>query len=305
MNMKISFNPTYNLNIGIKQNKINASKPQSNSKMQNLNGLKCISSYNIPFGTKAVYAINYDGSYEKYNSQTEAKTKYGHSVIPCLRGELYAFNSRVFVSADDIENAKGEIDTSKINRALLNFKYAHKQPLYSIDFNGNIQRFNNIKEAAEKTGVSISGIVLILLEEQKTLKGYTFLKAFDVELRDKNGKLLLDENDEPVVDMKKLIKAREKNLKAAKKFPIVSIDKNGTIKRYQNSNEIADELGCTLQKVINALTFDNVVRDNFIFMRLSDVVKIDEFGDVVYDENNDYQLDYAKINERIRGRFDK
>lgn len=38
-------------------------------------------------------------------------------------------------------------------------------------------------------------------------------------------------------------------------------------------------------------------------MRLSDVVKVDEFGDVVYDENNDYQLDYDKINERVRGRF--
>lgn len=304
MNMKITFNPTYKLNIPTKQNNIDTPNPQRNSNMKNLHGLECLSNYNVSFGINAVYAIDYDGSFERYNSQIEAGKKYGKFTVQrSLDGKIYASGSKVFVLADEIENSEGEINTSVINKTLLNFRYANNQPVYSIDFNGNIQRYNSPNEAAEKTGISQSGVSLILSEEQETLKGYTFLKAFDVELRDKNGKLLLDENGKPLVNMKKLIKAREKNLKATKNFSIVSIDKNGNIKRYKNSKEIVDELGCTFHNVHSALSFDNVVRDNYIFMRLSDVVKVDEFGDVVYDENNDYQLDYDKINERVRGRF--
>lgn len=305
MSMKITFNPIYNSNIQVKQNKVNASKPQPNSKPQNLIGLDCVSGYNISFCAKRpVYIINYDGSYERFESQAEAGRKYSDFAMRCcLDGKIYASGSKILVYADEFENSDKKVNVSAINKILLNFKYASKQPLYSIDFSGNIQRFNDIKDATEKTGISKSDISCILSGKTEISRGYTFVKAFDVESRDENGKLMLDENDKPIVDIKKLNKARENFLKTTKNFPIVSLNKNGEIKQYHNSKEIADELDTTKDSIVGAIYYDNVVSDNYIFMRLSDVVKVDEFGDVVYDENNDYQLDYDKINERVRGRF--
>lgn len=306
MSMKITFNPIYSSNISTKQNKINASNPQQNSKTQNLNGLECISGYNIHFCAKTpVYIINYDGSYEKFESQAEAGKKHGGFTIrSCLDGKIYASGSKILVYADEFENPDKEVNTSAINKILLNFKYASKQPLYSIDFSGNIQRYDSVKEATEKTGISQSEISNILSGKSEISKGYTFAKAFDIESRDENGKLMLDENDKPIVDIKKLNKARENFLKTKKNFPIVSINKNGEIKLYQNSKEIADELGTTKNNIIDAVYNDNVVSNNYIFMRLSDIVEIDEFGNIMYDENNDYKLDEAKIRNIIRDRFD-
>ena len=46
-------------------------------------------------------------------------------------------------------------------------------------------------------------------------------------------------------------------------------------------------------------------QEKYAFARLSDIVQIDEFGDVVFDENNDFAIDYDKVEEFRRLVFDK
>lgn len=299
--MKISVNPIYQ--IPIKQNHVNCSKNITISpKEQKLNALECISNYNIPFCSHgAVYAINYDGNYEKIKNAAEAGKKYsGNAVYACLNGQTYASSDKVFIYADEIENEDGEVNSTAIQKALLNFKYANNQPIYSIDFDGNLERFASPKDAYGKVAVSNSRINQILEDTLETSKGYTFVRAFDVELRDENGKLLFDEDMKPLVDMKKINKAREKIICTERDFPVIMVSADGETKPYKNLKDVANDIGTAYQNVAKALSSTRTIQNKYILLRLSDVVKVDESGDVEFDENNNFKTDFNKINRYIK-----
>lgn len=300
--MKILNNPICQINSQIKQDNINIQNTKNHQLAENLNGLNCISNYNIPFCSgEAVYAINYDGSYERLNSAAEAGTKYsGNAVYACLSGKTYASDGRVFIYANEIENENREINLTAIQKALLNFKYANNQPIYSIDFNGNIERFDSPKDAYGKVDVSNSRINQILENTLETSKGYTFVRAFDVELRDENGKLLFDEDMKPLVDMKKINKAREKILHTQRDFPVIMVSADGETKTYKNLKDVADNIGYTYQNVAKALSSTRTIQNKYILLQLSDVVKVDESGDVEFDENNNFKLDFSVIDKYVR-----
>lgn len=300
--MKISFNPEYKIINQLKQNGIKASTQQTKLPNTNLNVLECISNYNIPFCSRgAVYAINYDGNYEKIKNAAEAGKKYsGNAVYACLNGQTYASSDKVFIYADEIENEDGEINSDAIQKAVLNFKYANNQPIYSIDINGHIERFDSPKDAYGKVAVSNSRINQILEDTLETSKGYTFVRAFDVELRDKNGKLLLDEDMKPLVDIKKINKAREKFLYTQRDFPVIMVSADGETKPYKDLKDVADDIGTAYQNIAKALSSTRTIQDKYILLRLSDVVKIDESGNIEFNENNDFQIDYNKIKRYIK-----
>ena len=49
----------------------------------------------------------------------------------------------------------------------------------------------------------------------------------------------------------------------------------------------------------------SITQEKFAYVRLADVVLIDEFGDVVFDENNDFAIDYDKVEHFRRTTFKK
>jgi len=56
--IQITFNPIIkNYKTYFKPSKANVLKHENN---QNLNGLDCLANYNLSFGTRAIYAIDYD-----------------------------------------------------------------------------------------------------------------------------------------------------------------------------------------------------------------------------------------------------
>lgn len=304
--MKILSNPIYRLNNQIKSNSINTTNKQSSLKEHNLNALECMSNYNIPFCSHGlVYAINYDGSCEKFENAMQAANKYkNYNVYRCLRGETYVSCGKVFVYADKNKNITDEVAPEIVKRALLNFGYANNQPIYSIDVDGNLKRYESARAASNELSMPKSEINAILSDNLATIWKYTFVKALDVETRDEKGKLLFDENNNPTIDVRAINKAREKFLQMQKNALMIRVSKDGEIKRYKNLKEVMADMGCSYTVARNALFETKIIQEKYILLRLEKFVKTDENGDVVYDENNDFQLDYDEIAKAKKMYFD-
>lgn len=301
--MKITFNPA------IKNQQTHFNKSNKNTAVQiqtqsNLSGLECVGNYNLFFGRnpKPIYSIDYDGNYEKFESVQAAINKHSTVVSRILGGEISASNNKTYVYADCIELSNGEVSTDELYKTLLVFRDANSQPIYSVDYFGNIKRYNSIKDASISLGIADSNISRVLNQINITIRGYVFISAFDVEMRDKNGKLLRDENDKPVVDTKAIDKVRENFLKIGKNYSIVRIDKDGNVTRFKNIKEASENSSNSAYAIRQSLTENAKYPKNYAYVRLSDVVLLNKFGDVVYDENNDFAIDYKKI-ERIRQQY--
>ena len=294
--MKITFNPV----IRKQQANFNSSKTNvlRNQKQVALNGLDCLANYNLSFGTrklKAVYAIDYDGSYEKFEKAKDAVKKYGSSVRQILTGYCSTTNGKRFIYADEIETLDGEITSNAIFKVLAGFQDAQNQAIYAIDYFGNIQRFDNRTILGETLHISKGEINRILNQHQDTASGYTFVSAFDVELRDKNGKLLKDENNNPVVDIEIINRLRERFLYTGKEFPVARIDIDGNVERFLNINEAAQKTNSKRVNIDQSILKQSITQERYTYVRLSDVVMLDQFEDVVFDENNDFAIDYNEV----------
>lgn len=305
--MKIVFNPLIkNRTYLNKQTKI---KILQVHQQENLKDLGRVVNYSLSFNSKkprAVYAINYDGSYEKFDSIKAIKEELNISYVrDILEGKGIASGDKVFVYADEIEQENGKINQRALDRAILAFKDANSQPIYSINYQGEIQRFNTPTEASIALGVNRAEISENISESRKRYAKYVFARAFDVELRDKSGRLLKDENGNQVVDIDKINKLREKFLYKRQKFPVIRVEENGDIKIYRDMDEAAFDLKCKKQNINQALLNQKTTQGKYTFARLSDVVLIDEFGDVVYDENNDFVIDYDKVEVLKQSVFEK
>lgn len=294
--MKIIFNPIVKNNqTYFKPQKTNALQQQNQPKTSSLN---CLANYNLSFAKRAVYAINYDGSYEKFDTIKEsAKGKSLTGIMYVLAGRMNCAEGKVYAYADEMEFANGEIDPKAINKAILNFKDADNQPIYSIDFYGNMQRFDSVPSASKILGINTSNIVGVLLDYQKATFDYTFIKAFDVELRDKSGKILKGENNNPILDIELINKKRAKFLDKGKGYPVVSIDKEGNVKQYGNTDAAMLDLNCARKNISQSIANLAITQKQYVFTRLSDVVQVDEFGDVVFDCDNNFVIDCEKIEE--------
>lgn len=304
--MKITFNPTIkNYQTNYKPLKSNSAPMKSYA---NINGLNCLANYDLTFCSRtprAIYAIDYDGNYEKIESISKVENAVSGAIGAVLDGRCAVFDNRTYIYADCAESSDGKIDSNAIYKAILRFQNAQNQPLYAIDFNGNLQRFNNRKEASTAFNIPLNNINQVLNHTIETTNGYVFIRAFDVEMRDKNGKLLKDENNKPILDMETINKLREGFLYAGRGFAVVSIDKKGNIIQYQNLKEAAKKTANKRENIAQALSSGKITQGKYAFARLADVVLIDEFGDVVFDENNDFVIDYDKVEEFRQMAFEK
>lgn len=302
--MKITFNP-------IVKNNQNYFKPQKTKISQwqdkaNLNGLDCVMNYNLSFGKRAVYVVNYDGSYQKFDSAKTIKRKFNTTnVDSVLNGKNIASGDKIFVYADELEQKNGEVNPQVINKVILGFRDANSQPIYSIDYFGNIQKFDNISDVAIELGISKSQVSLVLSGRRPTAGEYIFVKAFDVELRDRNGKILKDENNNPIVDVDLINKLREKFIYKDREYPILRVDRKGNVKHYKNLQEAALDMNCKKINIEQSLRNGKTTCKDYTFVRMSDVVQIDEFGDVVFDEDNNPVVDYVKVEEVRKSVFEK
>lgn len=305
--MKINFNPVIKYSQANNITKIPRANQSCDRLTFSMNGLDCISSYNMPFCSKSVYQIDYDGNCIKYPSiisAAEANSCPRESIKNIVEGKFYSFQGLTFAYAEQVET-NGEIDPEKLKIALLSFKSADNQPIYSIDASGAIEKHVNISEASQKTKVSRPMISQVLTGARGFCRNYTFIKAFDVEKRDANCRIQNDENGNPILDMEAINKAREAFLYKKHGFPIVRIDINGETKIYNCIRDAADDMKHSRELILQSIERQSLTKERYTFVRLSDVVLFDKNKNVVYDENNNYAIDSSKVEIFRRAAFEK
>ena len=295
--MKIIFNPSLK-HYQINNNELCQKKSFFSEMNTNINSLDCISNYNISFCSKAVYVIDYDGSYEKYDKINDAIKKYGKTLPTILHGTNFASGGKTYVYSSTIEDKDGNVNINKLSKALLAFRDAKTQPVYAVDYEGNIRRFESVIETEKALNIARELISCVLSDKAKVKSGYTFVKAFDLELRDKNAKIIYDQNQKPEISRVVLNKVRENFLYSPHNYPIASIDEKGEVRVYKNIDEIVSSSKNRKNNIIQAIV-NSRTSNGCAYVKLKDVVAIDKDGNVLYNEDGTYKLDQKKINSHF------
>lgn len=190
--MKINF-PVINT---ISYKKINYSKKAiDNSKNKNntIAMLDYLNNTSLSFQGRPpipVYAIFKDGSYQKFNSKYHASVKLGIDAGDVVRGtkeDVKNKRSVIFVEANKIERKKEDgsivVDEIELQKQIQKFKSA----IYAISPEGQFIKFETRKEAADTLNADGPSITHCLQGKVKTVKGYTFVYAKNIEKQDKLG----------------------------------------------------------------------------------------------------------------------
>ena len=221
--MRINFSPIFNYKNNL-QNKKN---------LQLASRSLGFDTYSFQGESKAIYAIKKDGSNEKFatvalaSKTLEIKKQNIYSVLQRGSGQAGTYT---FVWANDaeIEKPDGEktIDNNVLISCLENFSNINNFEIYSIDFNGNLKKYNNMHELCEDIGCGLTTVSDILNERKLSTNGFVFAKANKIESRDESGKIILDKKGNPIVDQAKINKLRERFLYGGKSYPIVMISQD-------------------------------------------------------------------------------
>lgn len=267
---------------------------------------------------RSVCLIFEDDSIEKLDSYQAAAERLGVSndvMYNYLRTNSKAkLNGAICTYSDIIEKKNDNGSTEYDNEAIeqlkirakiqrtsspktdkINAKY--KKQIYMVSLDGSIKKFNSRAEASRETKIPTGGISNILNPEHPhtaTRERKTFISVYDASIKDKNGDLILDENNEPILDEKVIFGIR----KVLSKLPvpqIVSIDKDCNVKIFQSRAEVVEkENVCPSTLDWNIVCMARKIGDK-TYAKLSDVILKDDDGFAVFDENGNYILDRAKI----------
>ena len=291
----------YKSNLTMKQN-FNVSNHQSKIEAS---ALDCLANYNVPFGQRSVYVFEYDGTFRLYDSVQTVQNKHGKGAIAALQGKVFAIDGKAFVYAEDIETSDGIIDIKALKKVMKNFKFAKNQPVYAIAFPpGNIKRFNTIGEAAEELGISPTGIYKVLddTNPKNVFSGYTFVSSYDVEKRDSSSKLIYDNDGNPVVDKKKINKAKENFLYTAYNYPVARISVSGDVTVFESGTDFEEKTQLSKKYLYRALTSNQKYR-GYSYARLVDIVAKDKDNNVLFNKDGTFMIDSEKVNAHIKRVF--
>lgn len=150
------------------------------------------------------YAIDKDGYYKKYKQKKEAAGDLGlHSntsnISYCLSGKTRTAGGFIFVLPEAIEttdkNGNKVVDIALVQQ-LIEERFSNPNAIYSIDKFGNYKKFEKSSDAIKELGFpeQTGCISQCINGNQKSTHGYTFVKATEVEIKDENGTVTIDEN---------------------------------------------------------------------------------------------------------------
>ena len=166
------------------------------------------------------------------------------------------------------------------NNSNIHFSSTKKNlPVYVLDGNKTLQKFETRKEAAFTLGINPSSISAVLNGEVSKAGDYTFLKPDEVEKKSDNGTVQIDPS--------KLQLAYYKINPA-----IYVIEKDGKYTRYPSQVAVARELNLASSSVSRCLNTSIPKCKGYIIISAVEVEKLDENGNTVVDE--------AKIKDLIK-----
>ena len=169
-----------------------------------------------------------------------------------------------------------------------------EKAIYAIDLNGNLQKFNSALDAAQVLGLSYQTISSALKNKKQAGQKYIFLKAQDIEKRDKNGELIRNKDGKIALEQRKIKKAKETFLYSKTNYPIIEITPNGKVTIYQDIKEASLKTNISPSNICCAVSRGGCCNGS-LYMRLSDFVLKDKNGNVIYRNNGEYKLDEEKI----------
>ena len=266
------------------------------------NALECLANYNVSFGIQPVYAFCYDGTFEKYPKLKTIVEQDGRGVGLVLDGKILTSNGKTYAYAKDVERRDGSIRPEVIGKVMKNFQLAKNQPIYSIDYQGNLTRFDCRGTASSELGVKHANISGVLNGVDKIASGYMFVNAFDVEKRDAEFKLICDEDGNPVVDKKIINKARENFLYSQYNYPVARVGVDGDVTVFESVSDLEQKTRYGKNYIFTAIKSKQKCY-GYAFIKLADVVAKDKNDNVLYNDDGTFMIDSEKVNASIQRVF--
>ncbi len=231
------------------------------------------------------YSIDRNGNCVKYESRYQAAKNTGanqRSISNVLNKKCKKTGGYIFVEPDEIEitDSAGNIAIDKRKAAQLVFsafiESDNGTPVYSIDKNGNYQRYPRLIDAAAANSADTGLILKALRKEIKRAKNLAWAYAADVEY--------IDENNNIRPDVQKLEAINRESLAAQDNgVPVYTVDYNGKLTKYKSSQAAASSLGVHYHTVLRALNGEiNTVKGTSL-VRADEVENKDENGKIVLD----------------------
>ena len=257
-----------------------------------------IFNYNLAFSSgvsKPVYVLKKDiGMVERIDSAKSAREKFGFSLGKIYNGPVYIDNDTVLVYGNILESKDESnqpyLDDNKVNKMFQTLGWGDVSTnIYAIKANGEYQKFSSAKDAAVKLGVPEQSVRQIIQKRFYTSGEYTFVKASEFEAGKDKTKI----NEE--LYQKALLRFSQ-----AKKQAIYVVDiQTGEIKLFDTPQEAAQCTGATKSIVSSVLALNKpqVYSKNLSYLKVIDVAKKGEFGQLLLDEEGKPIPDVKKINK--------
>ena len=237
----------------------------------------------------AIYAIDKDKNYIRFNSQIEASRTLGiatGNISRCIHSEAGKSQGFVFVSATEVEkvdeNGNEVVDIAKIEKLANSLN--QDSAIYVIDENGSFSRFDTPSDAAKATSIDEKSLEKGFNEFKKKIGKYTYIKAKNIEEKKLNGKYELEED--------KLIA-----LFIGNRYSLYSVDKQGNARFFETQSEASKMLGVSSYSITSCLkgVIKNV--DGYTFAKPNQVLGINSHNQITFDSE--------KIDLLLADRFEK
>lgn len=159
--------------------------------------------------------------------------------------------------------------------------------VYLVDVvSGKSTKFNSSDDVARFLKVAKS-YVYNATNGHKAIDGFSILKANEVELKDENGDVKLNAKGNPLLNQNVINQRRVEALEGIYDFPVLFFDKNGKVSFYSTKKLLA---------------YSAIEPSDGRVVALKDVVLI-ENDQVVLDEENNFVLDYDKLEQLYNDTF--
>lgn len=245
---------------------------------------------NVSFGKEAVYRIDKDMNYERFESLADMSAKTGMNlplINASLAGRVNMVDDYVIAYARELEkvgvNGSPYFDMQKVARLLQ--QKAYPKAVYAIDVNGKYKKYLDREELAKGLGRKEVSLAGVYDGETKTIAGYTIVKASKVETIREDGSI--------IVEPKKIQQVlSSKPIETA----LYAVDESGTQMKFANQTALAEGLGCSRVAVYNVISGKKKKVKGYYILSADDVEIRKKDGTRQYDKRKALSL-IKKMNE--------
>lgn len=220
--------------------------------------------------------------------------------IPTIRVDSFA--PKICSGNNSEKLASHNIYYDAIKNYNLPFMGKKEIPVYAIDNKGEYARYDSCALATKELSLNKRIVARCANGEVNTTGAFTFIKAEDFEISDKDNNPVLDKDGN--IKIKEDILA--KCLKKFKNTAVYSIDKNGKHQRFDTQAQAARELKLGKDGICDCVNGKLATTGGYAFVWAKYIETIDENGKPKPDEKilEAFALDLSLINKEVYA-FDK